>query len=349
MKQEDSIEKSVLWYSQKRPLYELLSKKVRDLIDEVLHSEKINYASIEFRAKTIESFKRKLEKGITFKPEEMQDLAGIRIIGYVKSDIEKTTEIVKKLFEIDENRSMDKSAILGTDKVGYRSIHLIAKYPKERTKWIEYKQFEGLYFEIQIRTILQHAWAEIQHDRNYKFSGILPKEIQRRFSLLSGHLELADNEFDSISQAIEKYSTQVSEKTKMGDLKIPIDSTSLRQYLIDNFGDIHAIKPIFGPEDNASKELINELKDMDINTLEELDKIIPPKFKEALIKYEKDSNFAGLIRHILIIHDKDKYFKKAWKHHWSGFSKSNDNVYSFYEINTKDIHEKYGIQILEED
>lgn len=50
-------------------------------------------------------------------------------------------------------------------------------------------RYEGLYCEVQIRSLLQHAWAEIEHDRNYKFSGILPKEL--RTSGLRGALTKA--------------------------------------------------------------------------------------------------------------------------------------------------------------
>ena len=47
----------------------------------------------------------------------------------------------------------------------------------------EMKLFSGIPFEIQVRTILQHAWAEFAHDRNYKFRGVLPDVIARRYGV----------------------------------------------------------------------------------------------------------------------------------------------------------------------
>lgn len=333
-------------------LYELLSKKVVEIIKELLDSEKIDYASIESRAKSIESFKKKLEIGISYNPKEMQDLAGVRIIGYVSSDVNKTIKIIKSLFEIDEKRSIDKSEILGTDKVGYRSVHFVAKFPKERVKLPEFKKFEGMYFEIQVRTILQHAWAEIQHDRSYKFTGVLPKEIERRFSLLSGLLEIADNEFDNISMLIENYSNEVFEKTKSGELDIPINSISLRQFLIEKFGGIPGVEDSFGYPEN-SKTIIQELKDMGVNTLEDLNNIIPQKYAKVLAKYASKSfeadNFASIIRDLLVLNYKDKYFKDAWKNHWGSTDKISLYLYEELGINIDEItalYNKYDIYII---
>jgi len=349
MKEED-IKKCIVWYSQEKVLYELLGKKIKELINELLESERINYQFIECRVKDEESFKNKIIEGICFKPEEMQDLLGIRIIGYVNSDIDKIVNIIKDNFEIDKKKSEDKSEKLGIDKVGYRSIHLITKLPQKRIELPEYKKFEGKYFEIQIRTILQHAWAEIQHDRNYKFSGILPESIKRRFSLLAGHLEIADNEFNSISKLIEDYSKDVSEKTKSGELNIPIDSTSLRQYLNEKFKDLYIfnkLEPNFGPKDNLSATNIRELNKMGIKTLKELDNIIPKDFVNNLLIYNpiEPLNFCGLIRDILIINYKEKYFEDAWEKDWGFISKM--GILEVYNIDTEKISKKYKINILD--
>lgn len=336
----NNLEKSIDWYSRNKFLYELLSKKVEAIIKEVLESKKIDYSNIEFRAKGIESFKNKLKKGVSYNPKEMQDLAGIRIIGYVNSDVNKVVETIKDLFDIDKKRSIDKSKILGIDKVGYRSVHFVAKLSEERLKLPEFKKFEGMYFEIQIRTILQHAWAEIEHDRNYKFSGVLPEEIKRRFSLLAGVLELADNEFENISNLIENYSKEVSEKTKSGELDIPIDSTSLRQYLSEKFGDIPNIENSFGYEDQST-ELIHELNDMELYTLKDLDSIIPSNYTEILTKYKGETNFSTIIRDLLIITNKEKYFKEAWKNHWMFLDRDALEIYEKLGVNPDELMELF--------
>lgn len=342
---EKEIEEYVRWYSQNKPIYDLLADKIAEIIEEVLDSEGIIYSSTEWRGKDVENFKNKIKGGIKFDPKEMQDLAGIRIICYVHSDVEKISELIKKIFDVDKTRSVNKSEILGTDKMGYRGIHIIAKLPQERVRLHEFKKFEGLYFEVQIRTILQHAWAEIQHDKNYKFSGTLLPEIQRRFNLISTNLEMADNEFNTLSQLIEKYSQDVSKKTKEGDLDIPIDSTSLKQFLINEFGDIKDLKLDFGRKSADSKVIIKELEIMGIKTLKDLKGIIPKDFKEKKMKYmEEGDNFSGVIRTILTIYDPEGYFKKAWRNSWQGTSKD-IRIHESYGIDISKIYEKYGVEL----
>jgi len=92
------------------------------------------------------------------------DMAGIRVITYLDSDARKAAEIIKQLFEIVPGQSVDKAQELGTDRGGYRSIYVVGRLGQDRLALPENKKFENFCFEIQIRTILQHAWAEFEHD-----------------------------------------------------------------------------------------------------------------------------------------------------------------------------------------
>lgn len=339
---DKKIDVAVKWYKTHKGSYEALSKKVESIIKEVLdNNEGTNYHSVTSRPKTVDSFKKKaLKKHYDNPITEITDLAGVRVITYFDSDAKKVSNILSNLFETDPEHSIDKSEQLGIDRVGYRSIHFVTKFSEDRCKLPEYQRFEGMYFEIQIRTILQHAWAEIEHDRNYKFSGVLPPEIQRRFKVLSGVLELADREFDSISKSIDEYSKDVAEKTNIGDLSIPINSTSLRGYLQNKFSTLVELgmSPEFGPDDSGSIEIIEELKGYGIDSLEQLDKIVPDDIIQGASRVP---NFIGLVRAILIINNPELYFKKAWKRHWTVLDDDSKKIYGKYGINTNEIEMKY--------
>ncbi|MDY9925536.1 hypothetical protein [Methanosarcina sp.] len=250
--------------------------------------------------------------------------------------------MVTSIFDIKEYKN--KSESLGTDRVGYRSEHFIAVLTSDRIKLAEYKKFEGLLFEIQIRTILEHSWAEIEHDRNYKFSGILPPEIKRKFSLLSASLELADNEFNNISQLIDALKEEISNKTKAGNIDIPIDSISLRQYLTYKFGYLDKVEASFGVTKDLSGDLINELKVMGIKTLKDLEAIIPSDYIDKYIEADFDTNFAGLIRDFLIINYKELYFEKAWNGSWIGIEESSVDMLQKFDIDTDFLIEEYGLK-----
>lgn len=344
---EQEIKEYASWYHQERPFYELLANKVAGIIGDILDSEKVSIYNVKSRAKEINKFEEKIRGPISFNPKDMQDLAGIRIICYLNSDVEKVANLIQSHFSIDKSRSIDKSQVLRVDQVGYKSIHLVAKLSPERVALPEFKKFEGKYFEIQIRTILQHSWAEIEHDRNYKFSGILPPEIQRRFFLIAANLEMADNEFNTLSELIDGYSRDVSKKTKEGKLDIIIDSTSLTQFMIDEFGDLPGLELDFGPH-TGSRIVIKELTKLGIKTLKNLKEIIPPSLKENIKKYKESANFLGIIRTVLIVHNADDYFKKAWGKTWQGFNSDSIKLYEEYGVKVSKICEDYGLRIFED-
>jgi ppGpp synthetase/RelA/SpoT-type nucleotidyltranferase len=336
-------------YSARRGVYEDLAQEVERILREVLDGKSLNYHSITSRGKDVASYERKARDGSYTDPErEIMDMAGVRIITYTQSDAEKASATVRGLFDVIPAYSVDKTAELGTDRVGYRSIHYIATLGEGRLRLPENKIFHGIRFEIQVRTILQHAWAEFEHDRNYKFAGVIPDHLKRRVSLLAGSLETIEREFDSIEHAIDEYAGTVDKKTEAGELDVPIDSTSLTTYMKRRFAFLirsGTVVPDFGfRQFFANTELVEELQDMGIRTLKELDKVIPPGLEEAETKSSKDS-LAGLLRNIMIILDADRYFETAWKHHWDYMDPGSAKLLEGFGVRATRLARKHGIAV----
>ncbi|OPA79055.1 hypothetical protein BVG16_08095 [Paenibacillus selenitireducens] len=339
------------WYKSKKPMYSSLAMKVESIIKDVLDSAGITYYSISSRAKEIDSFMKKASKDKYNDPiNQIQDLAGIRVITYVKSEVNDCCEVIKPLFKIDENNSADKSMELGIDRVGYRSVHYVATLTDDRSRLPEFKWFEGLTFEIQIRTILEHAWADIAHDRSYKFKGEFPSEydIERRFALASATLELVDREFNSIVQTLDKYNSEVLEKTKQGDLDIPINTPSLTNYLSQKLAHLVAIGKVQATFNGGEEKVIDELVAFGINSIYELDQII----KDNPLKFIADSdiefNYLSYLRHIMLFTDIDKYFDHAWKNNWYAIEYGTAIMLKHAGVNI-DVFTKYGVHISVED
>ncbi len=82
-----------------------------------------------------------------------------------------------------------------------------------------------------------------------------------------------------------------------------------------------------------AEQVINELNILGIKTIEELDKIIPEDFEQQVVKLEKYTNYCGMARQIMIIHDPEAYFTKAWKKAWWNPKVDGDTVYTHYGIN----------------
>lgn len=280
------------------------------------------------RTKEVGSFLDKIERKNYDDPkDEIKDLSGIRVITYIENQSKRVEKLIKDNFNVIDEESLDKSEELDVDRFGYRSLHYVCTVGEDRLDLEEYSVFEGMEFEIQVRTILQHAWAEIEHDRNYKFSGVLPSHLRREFYLISGLLEVADQKFNRLAERIEEYKENISDKTSRGDLDIEINSSSIVKYFEDK--DIDLRKSSIFKRSEMGK-LIQEMEDYGKNDIEDFDEIV----SEELIDFIKDregATYTGAVRQAMMIDNIDKYFEKSHKGKWGKMGKrSYDNLKSLY-------------------
>jgi putative GTP pyrophosphokinase len=332
------IGESIDWYKTNISLFQSLSHKIEDILRENLIQNNIQVHSITSRPKSLDSYTSKAKKEKYKNPkEEIKDMAGIRVITYLESDVNVVANLVEKLFKIIPEDSLDQSKLLGSNKVGYRSIHYVAVLGDDRCELPEYRKYKQLAFEIQIRSLLQHAWAEIEHDRNYKFSGKLPSELERRFFLVAGMLEVADNEFTSIAKEVEKYRNEIVNELEKGELNIEINTTSLKEYLSSKFSKSikgKILMPNFSKGDYLGSVVIEELNLFGIFKLSDLDKIIPKDYEINSFGIKGYwNNFAGIIRDILMINNAEKYFKKCWAKKWDSMEPSTQEIMKLYNVN----------------
>lgn len=339
MKENPKNNEFINWYKNNLKEFERIAHSVSSLITNLLQSKKIDYHTVTYRVKNSESLMTKvITKGYKNPKKDVQDFVGIRIITFFKSDVEKVSKLIEENFTIDEDNSADKSIELGDDRVGYRSVHYIAKINKQRKELIEYSTLIDYCFEIQIRTILEHAWAEITHDRAYKPDKVLPKEkdINRRFALAAASLELIDLEFDRVNSELKNYSNQIKSEINNKNMKQDINSTSLQLYFEDKFSDAIDKKDITLLE-NSGTTFIKELEKFDIFTLEELDSLITSS-KNILSKVINISNSPeDIIRLLLLTKDPDKYFSKRPYNQALRLARKNTNFLSQYNNNIDEI------------
>lgn len=220
-------------YDEECPLYTKFTKVVENLISDLLTQNKLRVHSITSRIKDRKSLEDKLikERAKYKSLTDVTDISGIRIITYFADEVDAVASIINREFEIDQENSVDRRALLDPDRFGYLSLHYVAKLSPTRLKLTEYSRFSDCKTEIQIRSILQHTWAEIQHDLGYKNRRAVPREIQRRFSQLAGLLELADDEFRRMRNQILDYESRVPEKIAETPAEVLIDQNSLSAYI----------------------------------------------------------------------------------------------------------------------
>jgi putative GTP pyrophosphokinase len=198
-------------YESSRDMYESFALALSNLISRLLGADALQMHSVSHRCKTLNSFKLKVEKkGSYLSIGQITDLAGIHLITHYEDDVDKVAQIIESEFNVDRENSIDKRQAIEPEKFGYLSLHYVVSLKPDRTELKEYRSFLGMKAEIQIRSLLQHTWAEIEHDTGYKSDVEVPRHIRRRFSRLAGLLELADQEFIGIRGALEQYSESVA-------------------------------------------------------------------------------------------------------------------------------------------
>ena len=163
------------------------------LVTEILDEAGINYLTVTGRAKSIESFAAKAGRTVHGEPvyadplRDITDQIGIRVITYVRSDVAAVAEVLGSQLTVLDDRDLGQETA-SEGRFGYASRHL------------QVARDGGPTAQVQVRTVLQHAWAEFEHDIRYK--GTVPEEhardFDRRFTLAAGLLELADQEFTTI-------------------------------------------------------------------------------------------------------------------------------------------------------
>jgi ppGpp synthetase/RelA/SpoT-type nucleotidyltranferase len=267
MNTQDFIDKYV---SELQPAYRIMAIKVQELLTSILSNHAIRTHSITSREKSSESLKAKIgREGKAYENplDEITDLAGVRIITYFPSDVDKILPIIEKEFIIDQKNSIDKRKATDPSIFGYVSVHLVIEFSPDRIKLPEYKIFRGMKCEVQVRTILQHAWAEIEHDIVYKASEDIPFELRRQFASLAGLLEIADKEFETLRHTEIKVREEIEQTIKKDNISIPINLESLRFYL----NRYHKEKKI-SPE--RLSRLNKFIREKNISTLDELHKLL---------------------------------------------------------------------------
>ena len=215
-------------YHEKLPILQRLAQKTYDQLNEVLRAQGVEINSIERRVKTEKSLRGKLEiKGGKYNTiNDVTDLVGIRVITYYTDDVDKVAAIVKNLFKVDWENSVDKRKLHKLDSFGYNSLHYICHLRNEEG------ELKNIPFEIQMRTALQHVWSAIEHDIGYKGAVKLPPEFRRQFSRLAGMMELADDEFSRLRTIMSDYRRMLQGLVKSGQLdEVPLSKESFHNYL----------------------------------------------------------------------------------------------------------------------
>jgi len=162
------------------------------------------YIEISFRVKEQKKAVQKIERKYTdnvFRGEKFEvffpDLIGIRVVCLYEDEVRQIVDKIKDVFDCVEEHFSDKYMLNDEEpeRFGYRAIHCVGRLGVERRRLGEYKEFPDVLFEIQVRTIIQDAWANLAHK---VYHAPPPSAVRRKIAVVAAILELADREFLAI-------------------------------------------------------------------------------------------------------------------------------------------------------
>ncbi len=241
----ESMSDAVASYAASRPELEAATERFVQLVRELLDDARINYLSVTGRTKSIASFAAKAERrgeGRLLHPRPLVDITdqiGVRVITFVPDDVTAVAKLLAEELAVIDDRDMgEETARAG--RFGYASRHLLVSVDASRTIPAAYTSLRRRSASVQIRTILQHAWAEFEHDIRYK--GTVPEEhahdLDRRFTLAAGLLELADREFSAIRDRLQQaLPERPADPDEPDGLDPRIDAQDLAKFLAGKYAD----------------------------------------------------------------------------------------------------------------
>ncbi|HET6625089.1 MAG TPA: (p)ppGpp synthetase [Nocardioidaceae bacterium] len=213
------------------------------LITLLLDDAGINYLSVTGRTKAVASFAAKAERTVDGVPlyedplTQITDQVGVRVITYVHSDVAAVADLLADSFTVLADRDLGQ-VTASEGRFGYASRHVLVSLDQARNDTATYAALHDRAASVQIRTVLQHAWAEFEHDIRYK--GTVPEEhasdLDRRFTLAAGLLELADREFSTIRDRL-RVGHAAGERPGPDDSDPRIDAKDLATFLGSQYAD----------------------------------------------------------------------------------------------------------------
>ncbi len=195
-------------------LYSLAMKNVEEKVNsinqdyhEIYESDLINH--VVCRLKTPESIIKKMVRKnyeLTYPNliENINDIAGVRIVCPFKSNIFEVVDIIK---EFDDCRVIrEKDYITNPKKTGYSSYHMIIEVPVELDKTKLYAKVE-----IQIRTMAMDFWATLEHEIKYKSTGEITKKMSKDLILYAKIINKIDHKLMKLHRKKYKRKFELSE------------------------------------------------------------------------------------------------------------------------------------------
>lgn len=223
--------------------YELAVRELTVKFEHIIKEYKLNdlYSPIEQvrgRVKSVSSILEKMQRKhipLERMEEEVEDIAGIRIICQFEEDIDTIAALIQN--RSDMTIKSEKNYLKHIKQSGYRSYHLIIYYTVETINGP--KEIQA---EIQIRTMAMNFWATIEHSLQYKYKGEMPLHVAERLSNAADAIIALDQEMSSVrSEIMDAQNSSMNQSNLIRDILMSIENL----YKVANKREVEKIQSEF--------------------------------------------------------------------------------------------------------
>ena len=296
------------FYVENYSLYREFSDRMQNLVQNLIERDDIEIYKIEARMKTPEEFLKGSSGRITPSAfASISDFVVVRVLLRFPEDVGKVEQIISEEFTIDTSRSTPASTLDDPFRFGYPAAYYTLSLSGKRYALREWRKYEGLLFQLDIRTMLQEVWAAVLPKVNVNVDSGTKKRMERKLVRIAALLEEADEGFLSLYETSKSaFPVPMAEEDVFGragtiepiieaprvySIEELYDWFSQRPELLENWGNaaLKAGFPLFVPSPDylrgSFENLYNIFKTADIDTLEEV-----VKFMQSLEEYDMGVN-----------------------------------------------------------
>lgn len=238
--QKNKIEEWSRKYIENYSLYQEFTRRMKNLLQDLIERENVKVYALEGWAKSPDEFIKKLSSQniLPLDPlKDISDLATVRVLLHFPSDVITVEKIIQEEFLIDLPRSTTSKDLEDPDLFGYKSIIYDVSLKSDRGKLKEWEKYRDVKLHIQVRTMLQEAWASISPEISGVTDIVTKGKLKRKLSRVSALLEEADEDFHYLKEAAKSLSIPVANDKSMPVVESePEKSVPLsRDLLIETF------------------------------------------------------------------------------------------------------------------
>ncbi len=181
-------------------------------------------AVMQARAKKVPNYAEKvIKRGTYVDPvNEMNDLCGGRVILHTKEEVSGACAWIRKAFVVHDELTQDVGERLAASEFGYRSYHFTVRFRPDFDYGVsvatDILELPNPWMEIQVRTFLQHTWADVAHDNIYKARVAVPDHLLRESARIAAALERLEDSFSLLVADLQVYQTNYLSYRSQEDL-----------------------------------------------------------------------------------------------------------------------------------